>query len=74
MAILFAGTRPPARPAISIANERECPVPNTCTTPLLLTDSARIAAPAAIASCCVLITFCTASDRTAAAVCWLTPL
>ena len=72
MAILLAGTKPPARPAISIANDRECPVPNTWTTPPAATDSAMIAAPAATASCCVATTCWTASDKTVAAVCWLT--
>ena len=32
-AIRLVGTRPPARPAISIARASECPVPNACTTP-----------------------------------------
>ena len=50
MAILFAGTSPPARPAISIAKDREWPVPNTWTTPPLPTDSASSAAAAAMAS------------------------
>ena len=50
MAILFAGTSPPARPAISIAKDREWPVPKTWTTPPLPTDSASSAAAAAMAS------------------------